>query len=226
MGKNFCGILDNKFMEGIMTREVCSKAQKTLNITIPHCQASAEQVWDMAAKMCDKGSDIEKWFCGIAHDKTKEDEVVGKMCAEVEDWQMKTFNVSLPDAVCHQLVENAWEPFAQMCPKEDLLQASQSNIDSSLCGMLDSKFMEGMMTREVCSKVGKALNITIPHCQASAEQVWDMAATMCHKGTDIEKLFCGIAHDKTKENEMVGKMCAAVEEWQMKTFKVSLPDAV
>jgi len=216
-------------MEWMTTKEVCAKGQKALNVTIPHCQASAEKVWGMAASACHKGTDFEKWLCGIADNKQMEDKVVDETCAKIHDLESKSINISMPLSVCKMLVNNTLQYAAKMCPKDGKTMVSQaipSSSESKLCATLDNKFMEWMTTKEVCAKGQKALNVTIPHCQASAEKVWDMAASACNKGTDFEKWLCGIADNKQMEDKVVDETCAKIHDFQSKSFNISMPLSV
>merc|ERR1712072_1663459 len=154
-------------MGGLTTKQICAKMERAVDMPIPHCQASAEQLWELAAKYCQKGADIEKLFCGMAGNKQKEDEIVGQMCAKVEDFQKKMFNTSMPSATCQTLVTNVWESATKMCHKDYkesetiLSQAAASSIDSMFCMMLDNKLMEGLATKQICAKMERAVDMPI-----------------------------------------------------------------
>merc|ERR1711959_390774 len=118
--KMFCNVAGNKFMEDMMTGKACNTAKELLNVTIPDCQANADKLWDMVAKMCPKDlveatlspGDIEKMICSLAGNKKIEDMITSKACSMVQEHLNKTITD------CQENVEKLWNVMvAKMCPK-------------------------------------------------------------------------------------------------------------
>merc|ERR1712070_430269 len=100
-----------------MTGELCGKMKKDFNLTIPDCQATAEKIWGFADKACQEGSDLEKLFCEMAHDKEKEDEMVNDMCTKLQSFEQMMFNVTVPLSSCQHMAKYMWDSVANLCPK-------------------------------------------------------------------------------------------------------------
>merc|ERR1719197_1762305 len=96
--KMFCKVAGNKLMEDMMTGKACTTAKELLNVTIPDCQANADKLWNIVAKMCPKDleeatlspGDIEKMICSLAGNKKIEDMITSKACSMVQERLNKT----------------------------------------------------------------------------------------------------------------------------------------
>jgi len=129
--KIVCKVLPNKVLESMATSKFCAQAEKLLHTTIPECQAHAEQVWETVAKLCpaeemvlatSAGPDgaaprlpgpgvVLKMFCKVAMDKSVEDMMTGKVCAQAE----KIFP-QIP--ACQAHAEQVWDMAAKLCPQD------------------------------------------------------------------------------------------------------------
>jgi hypothetical protein len=121
--KMLCKVAGNKAIEDMVTKQVCTLAEK--HFQIPNCQADAEKAWGMVANMCPKPTeemmlataalpspgDIEKMFCQVAGNKAMEGMVTLKVCTLAQQ-QLK---ITIPD--CQADAEKAWDMVANMCPK-------------------------------------------------------------------------------------------------------------
>jgi len=190
MEKKFCNLADKKFVENIVTTEMCKKLesfqQKAFNISMPDtlCQGMVKNVWGAAANICarqsndqllrqqqllqlaDAAPSIESTLCSLLDNKTIEAKMTSELCLEVKT------------PGCTAMATKMWGVADVMCHKAPAME-------KKFCDLAKNKFLEGLAAAAMCKKIEnfehKNFNISMPDalCQSMIKNVWGAAAQIC-----------------------------------------------